>query len=286
MMQEYLGAKALSARTSPYGRLYVYVIRGVMPGAGYAFRHKMLAAWEEDGVTELIFEEPYMEHVLNYLNLYHPRAEFLWEGRIDYDNWEAGRPIVPTHAAGFLVCQSWNRLEPAPCEESIILDPGLSFGTGLHPTTQDCLGLLRRAFEISPQEIVLDIGCGSGILSIAALKLGASFSTAVDYSLLAVNASKINAELNGLSGRIGIVHGDALRNTHHPAGLMLCNINFSIVEELLKEPGFSSREWILFSGVNPRRQHTVFMDILLRSNREIVEVRNRSVWYSYLTRKA
>ncbi|MFC1474918.1 hypothetical protein ACFLQK_02625, partial [bacterium] len=88
-MKEFLGVSAISERTEPYGRLYVYVIKGGTPGAEDVFRDRMLAMWEEDGVTEIIFEEPYEEHVLNYLNMHHPGAEYLWEGKIDYNNWEA-----------------------------------------------------------------------------------------------------------------------------------------------------------------------------------------------------
>jgi len=77
---------------------------------------------------------------------------------------------------------------------NLILDPGLAFGTGSHPTTQLCLTWLDK--HLQPGETVLDYGCGSGILAIAALKLGAGHVTGIDIDPQAIKASQSNAALN------------------------------------------------------------------------------------------
>ena len=284
-MKEFLGKGTDLPRTRPYGMLYVCVLKGSAPGIEKRFFDTMLACWEEDGVTELVFEEPHEAAVRDYISTNHPGAEFLWEGKIRYDNWETGKPVVPTHASGFLLCQSWDVVEPAECEQRIILDPGLAFGTGCHPTTQESLSLLRLAFRIQNHETVLAIGCGSGVLSFASILLGARRAYAVDYSLLADNAARKGAKLNGMKENIEIYHDDAMHQLHHPAGLVLCNINYQIIDDFLMHPDVKKREWIIFSGINPEKKHIDFVKKLAAAGREIVECRRRNVWYSYLTEK-
>ncbi len=82
----------------------------------------------------------------------------------------------------------------------IKIDPSMAFGTGTHPTTQLCLALLEK--HLKPGEAVMDIGCGSGILSIAAVKLGASRVVAVDIDQAAIRSTRENADLNGVSDQI------------------------------------------------------------------------------------
>ena len=99
---------------------------------------------------------------------------------------------------------SWREYAPAPGEVVIELDPGMAFGTGLHPTTRSCLVLLEDA--IRPDDRVLDVGTGSGILALAALKLGAAHVLAVDVSDVAVAATRANADANGVGERIAVRH--------------------------------------------------------------------------------
>lgn len=91
---------------------------------------------------------------------------------------------------------SWELPAERPAH-SLILDPGLAFGTGKHPTTQLCLTWLTK--NISQQNLVIDYGCGSGILGIAAIKLGAKKVFAVDNDPQALTATRENAELNEIS---------------------------------------------------------------------------------------
>ncbi len=94
------------------------------------------------------------------------------------------------------ICPSW-LTPPNPQAINVILDPGLAFGTGTHPTTGLCLEWLDE--HIQSPELVIDYGCGSGILSIAALKLGAKHVIAIDHDPQALEATQHNAERNHLS---------------------------------------------------------------------------------------
>lgn len=91
------------------------------------------------------------------------------------------------------IVPTWHQ-SPDPAAINLILDPGLAFGTGSHPTTQLCLGWLDR--NLQPGNKVIDYGCGSGILAIAALKLGADHVTGIDIDLQAIEASQENALRN------------------------------------------------------------------------------------------
>ncbi|MCB9642958.1 MAG: 50S ribosomal protein L11 methyltransferase [Myxococcales bacterium] len=90
---------------------------------------------------------------------------------------------------------SWEPYDAKPNQVVLELDPGMAFGTGHHETTSQCLRLLEQ--HVKPGQSVLDVGCGSGILSIAAILLGAQHATGVDIDPDAIMVAKENAELNG-----------------------------------------------------------------------------------------
>ena len=117
------------------------------------------------------------------------------------------------------VCPSW-LTPPEPAAVNILLDPGLAFGTGDHPTTALCLEWLA---EQPPRERdVIDYGCGSGILAIAALKLGARRAHAVDIDPQALRVTQENAERNGVLSRLTISLPEELADA--PADLVIANI--------------------------------------------------------------
>jgi ribosomal protein L11 methyltransferase len=120
--------------------------------------------------------------------------------------------------------------DPQPGEATIVLDPGMAFGTGLHPTTRGCLELLQ---EVSPMpERVLDVGCGSGVLALAALRLGASHADALDTDALAVAATRANAERNGLADRIETREGTLNPEAVERFELVLANLVAAVLVEL------------------------------------------------------
>ncbi len=115
------------------------------------------------------------------------------------------------------IVPSWNS-PPEPDALNLVLDPGLAFGTGSHATTRLCLRWLES--RIAGGEAVLDYGCGSGILAIAALKLGASRAVGVDIDPAAVAAAVANARRNGVAGQF-LSSGSPLAFT---ADLVVANI--------------------------------------------------------------
>ena len=105
----------------------------------------------------------------------------------------------------FVIKPSWRTYDPRPDDVILTLDPGMAFGTGTHPTTRLCLEAIESI--VQPGDHVLDVGSGSGILAIAALKRGAAHALAVDVSAEAVRATAENARLNDLADRLAVMHG-------------------------------------------------------------------------------
>ena len=129
-----------------------------------------------------------------------------------------------------MIVPSWADEELRPGEVAITLDPGMAFGTGLHPTTRGCLELLQ-AVEPMPAS-VLDVGCGSGILALAALRLGAVRAVGIDTDPLAVAASRENAERNGLADRFEAREGTLAAVAAEQYPLVLANLVAVVLVDL------------------------------------------------------
>ena len=180
----------------------------------------------------------------------------------------------------------WEREEPIPQGRSpLYLNPGLTFGTGSHASTQLCLEGVEE--HTAPGRPVLDLGCGSGILSIAALCLGASTAVAVDIDPKAVDVAYENAALNGIGkDRYTVRAGDVLsdrslagelaRQRYH---LVLANIVADViiplsaqVPRLLEEDGV-----FLCSGIIDTRAHEV-EEALVKNGLTVTRRREKNGW--------
>ncbi len=177
--------------------------------------------WNQLILTALFEEKETAEKAKQYLQKAHAEMEQTLEELPDQD-WERVclerfQPIQFGHR--LWICPSW--LKP-PQEEAVnlILDPGLAFGTGTHNTTALCLKWLD-GYDLSHQTLI-DYGCGSGILALAALKLGATHAYAVDIDDQALLATAQNQAMNHISDdQISISHPEKLET---PVDLILANI--------------------------------------------------------------
>ncbi len=126
-----------------------------------------------------------------------------------------------------VVCPEWIKYEKQPDEQVVLLDSNMAFGTGEHETTSMCLKLLQE--YITPQSVCVDVGCGSGILGISAVKLGAKFAYLTDIDDIAVKSATHNSEINGVSDRIKVVRSDLLGGAEINADLVFANITAEIL---------------------------------------------------------
>src|SRR5208283_1062878 len=121
------------------------------------------------------------------------------------------RGTSPSGGKSLLIKPSWSKKRARKNQAVVVLDPGLSFGTGQHPTTAFCLHELARGGRIGARRSFLDIGTGSGILAIAAAKLGYSPVHAFDFDPEAVRIARTNARANGVHKILRISRGDVAK---------------------------------------------------------------------------
>ncbi len=179
----------------------------------------------------------------------------------------------------------WIEVSPAPADVVIALDPGMAFGTGTHPTTQLCLEALEA--RLQPAQDVLDLGAGSGILAIAAVKLGARKVLALDIDPIAVAATRQNAEMNGVAEAIVAQQGslDCLRHSARRFDLVMVNILARIIVQLagqglgdIVRPGGTA----IISGVIDSQADEV--ETALRStNLHVIDRRQMGDWLLLVT---
>ena len=172
-----------------------------------------------------------------------------WSQQADEDwslSWKQHWQADPV-GKGLLILPAWLPCPPEHAERRLIaMDPGSAFGTGSHPTTRLCLEALELLAAMTPEGLaglrVADLGCGSGVLGLAALRLGAASVAAVDTDSLAVRATADNAALNGLTPQVRVQLGsvEALAELleGQPADLLLCNILAPVIQALC--PAFNT----------------------------------------------
>ena len=131
-------------------------------------------------------------------------------------------------APGLVIRPPWEEYEAKEGEHILELEPGRAFGTGLHETTRLVAKAIQKYAADVQGKTVLDVGCGSGILALAALALGAEKAVAIDVDQEAIDVTKENAERNGLSGRIDASTTD-LADLHFMAPVVLANIEAKVL---------------------------------------------------------
>ncbi len=186
--------------------------------------------------------------------------ELLWKSVDDSewkDNWkEYFKPAKITEH--IVIKPTWETYEAAADELVIEIDPGMAFGTGTHPTTSLCVQLLEKYIEPN-KDTVLDVGCGSGILSIAAALIGAKDILAVDIDPIAVQVSKENIELNQLSSKIKVLEGDLTKGLQKKADIIVANLMADLVIILSKDVAAHLKEKSIYisSGILIEKKEVV-----------------------------
>ena len=162
-------------------------------------------------------------------------AEFL-TARLQDEDWaNSWKKYFHTDKIGkrIVIQPSWEEYEPQADEVVLRLDPGAAFGTGTHPTTAMCLRALERL--VKPGITVFDVGTGSGVLSIAAAKLGAAKVQAADYDATAVRVARENIEANGVAGVVSVGESDLFSAFDGKAELVTANLIADLVIRLLPD---------------------------------------------------
>ncbi len=154
-----------------------------------------------------------------------------------------------------VVCPEWIAYGKKPNEEVVLLDSNMAFGTGEHETTSMCLKLLQK--YLTPDSVCVDVGCGSGILGISAVKLGAKYAYLTDIDYVAVDSATHNSQINGVAEKVTVAHANLLENAEIKGDILLANITAEILCSLapsipknLKKGGILILSGIIESRLN------------------------------------
>ena len=172
--------------------------------------------------------------------------------RVESKDWtEAWKSSFAPQRIGkrLLIAPTWSDIAPDETEILIRLDPGMAFGTGYHPTTRLSLELLEQTIE--PDQNVADIGTGSGILAIAAVKLGAKYVDAVELDPTAIPVAETNFAINDATEKISLYQGDGIKTVQGKYHLIVGNILTKVILPII--PYCPSRLHlegnVIFSGI-------------------------------------
>jgi len=227
--------------------LHIYYIEGILPTDAPIPAENFIGNWVEDNFSFLFFKKSARETVEKILSNY-PGLRLQDEYEMSYEQWQGGA-IEPVRIGRFLINPPWIKASPRKGEISITLDSGVVFGNGEHPTTQACLEAIEIACAGGKVKTMLDLGSGTGILSLAAARLGPKKIASVDYNFLASQTTRTNVLLNNLEEQILVINGKAEEHTGVASDLLVANIHYDVMRNLIRAEGFLKQKWFVLSGL-------------------------------------
>lgn len=186
-----------------------------------------------------------------------------------------------------VVKPTWEEYIAGDGEIVLQIDPGMAFGTGTHETTSLCLRLMEKYLSDFPEnKKVLDIGCGSGILSIAAALLGAGEVMAVEIDKDAVSVAEENVKLNGVLNNVSVVQGDLTKGIDFKADIIVANLMADLVMVLAESAANHMEDGGIFisSGILTEKKETV-SEAIRNAGFEILEIEDDGEWCAIVARR-
>lgn len=249
---------------------------------------------EEDADTESILKNvrQELEEMSEFMDLGECSIEESETEDVDWvNNWK--QYFHQFYVDDILIIPSWEDVKPEDEDKMVIhIDPGTAFGTGMHETTQLCIRQIRK--HVTPDTEILDVGCGSGILGMLALKFGAKHSVGTDLDPCAIDATYENMEVNGISKdqyevMIGnIIDDKAVQDKvgYECYDIVVANILADVLVALtpvivnqLKKGGI-----YITSGIIDDKEETV-VEAVEKAGLEVLEVTYQGEWVSVTARK-
>ena len=248
---------------------------------------------EEDDKEKILSEvRAELKEMESYLNVGSCRIEESQTEDVDWvNNWK--QYFHQFYVDDILIIPSWEEVKPEDNDKMVIhIDPGTAFGTGMHETTQLCIRQIRK--YTTPETTILDVGCGSGILGMLALKFGAKYSVGTDLDPCAIDATYENMEVNGITREkyevmIGNIIDD--KEVQDKVGygkydIVVANILADVLVALtpvivdqLKDGGI-----YITSGIIDDKEETV-VEAVKAAGLEVLDVTYQGEWVSVTARK-
>lgn len=246
----------------------------------------------EDTDTVLSNVKKELEEMKSFLDIGECTIEESETEDVDWvNNWK--KYFHQFYVDDVLIIPSWEEVKPEDEDKMIIhIDPGTAFGTGMHETTQLCIRQIRK--YVTPQTRILDVGCGSGILGMLALKFGAEYSVGTDLDPCAIDATYENMEVNGIEkSQYEVMIGNIIDDKevqdkvgYEKYDIVVANILADVLVPLtpvivhqLKKGGI-----YITSGIIDMKEETV-VNAVKEAGLEVLEVTYQGEWVSVTARK-
>jgi ribosomal protein L11 methyltransferase len=283
--------------SNPYDILHIYYLKGKLPPGITNDLSDFYGNWEEADSSFLFFARPALEAVQDLIDLL-DGVELLDHYEMRYDEWQGDK--VKTRQIGrFLVIPPWEAGQASddgqPPDEGqplvglgqgdrlqrLILDPGVVFGSGTHPTTRDCLAAIELALADGRVRTAVDLGTGTGLLALALAAFGCDKVLAVDLNLLAVETARRNVGANQMEAQVLVTQGDADKFIDARADLVVSNIHYDVMRRLLAANGFRAKKRFVLSGLL-RSEARAVKDALERMGARVLEIWEQDgVWTTF-----
>jgi len=266
--------------TCPYDDLYIYQLGGRLTSQTEIPRKRFIGNWEEGDFSFLFFSAPAQQEIEKLIGN-QPQLTYIDSYHMPYEQWQGTVLTSFTHGC-FRILPAWQvDTVSAQGKLPIILDPGVVFGTGTHPTTRDCLEAVELACRDKLPALVLDLGTGSGLLALAAARLGCKFTLAVDLNLLAAKTAETNVRLNRLEKQVAVAQGFAEDFIDCPADLLIANIHFAVMQKLIAAKGFTMKKRFVLSGLLRREAKQVRIELEQLSAKVLKSWTHGGIWHTF-----
>lgn len=207
-----------------------------------------------------------------------PDVDYVNKWKQEYRPFEVGEDIV--------ICPTWLKDNLITDKKVIFIDPGNAFGSGTHESTELCIGMINEYYEFSDRESFYDVGCGSGILSFVAHKLGFKHVVGIDIDDDAIAVSRSNAEFNGIKSGVSFVKGNLLDQLSEPSDFIVANIIADVIInmsadliKILKKDGIFIGSGIINEKLDELKS------VLVARGFEILEIANKNEWNAIVCKK-
>ena len=264
----------------PCHDLYIYYVKGRVPPNAITGTAAFIGNWEEEEDSFLFFTRSADRLVARVVEQY-SHLTLSDRFRMSYDEWQGGA-LSPMRIGALNVVPAWLQADNGTESGSLLLDPGVVFGAGTHPTTRDCLEAIQLAFARQFVADVIDLGTGTGLLALAAVKLGARRCVAVDLNRLAVETAMRNVRLNGMADHIVVAQGDAKNFMDLSCDLVVSNIHYDVMRHIVAASGFKAMKQFVLSGLLRSQAMRIEQQLLHIGAKIFQKWEWDGIWFTFL----
>ena len=209
-----------------------------------------------------------------------PPFELVRKEKVTFKDWK--EYYKPIEVGDAVIIPPWEDTSKFEGKTVLVINPGKAFGTGLHESTQLCLKLLSET-DLKGKT-ALDVGCGSGILTIYALKKGAKFVKAIDVDRFAVEETEENAKANGVADRLEVCHCGP-EKVEGTFDVVIANLEIHIFREVLKDIAPKVGDKAVFSGIYTKKELEEFLNLMGEFSLKPVRIEEKNDWFGILAQR-